>query len=799
MNTYQAFKDFIDNQLNPEQREAVIPQQGVLCVCAGAGSGKTRVITARMAYLMIEHQVKAHQIIALTFTNKAAKEMKERIERFLGKETPLPYVGTFHAYCLRLLKSNAHLLPFSTFSLMDESDQEKLIKTIIAQKNLSKKITPGQALSAISRIKNEATNDAERAAVWGNDHLLRELYELYEKHKSAAHCFDFDDLLLQTLQLFRNENFRKVAQLQTRHILVDEYQDTNKVQHALLKAMTLDEKRTFALDSLCVVGDEDQSIYSWRGATVSNIVNFAKDFSGAISCTITRNYRSVDPILHVANEVIKHNNFRNPKKLYSGKDGSDRIRILGCSSGYQEGEALAQFMKLSRTVKPLSGHAVLYRSHFQSRSLEEALIRHAIPYKIIGAIQFYDRLEIKDMLGYMRLILNPYDRMAFARVINTPSRGFGDKFEELFYETWDMMPFEDFRGIAKVLIEHKKLTKSKEDALIAFLALWDGLTPETKPSRILTTLIDRTQYYTYLANSFEKPEAEAKRENLKELINGVLFYEERNEPTLDGFLQEVSLLQEHKNASDDAADYVSLMTFHAAKGLEFDTVILTGVEEGVLPSSRSMYNPDALEEERRLLYVGITRAREQLLMMRCKYRYTYGQLTDQLPSRFLDEVPDTVPQEDASHWNERDFARYFRSWIEQDGSFSSVSAQKLTHGASQKPAGEQRIAMNSTYTGRSAARHKTIDSAESTSEASQEVADELDEFSPRSPNGYGMASPAFADKGVSKLWKRFDSVMHQSFGRGVIEKIEQKSNATYLTIRFKSGIKKLDASYISSL
>lgn len=777
MNTNQSFKDFLEQQLNPEQREVVIPHQGILLVCAGAGSGKTRVITTRMAYLMIEHQVRAHEIIALTFTNKAAKEMKERIERFLGKESPLPYVGTFHAYCLRMLKSNAHLLPFSSFSLIDDSDQEKLVKMIINQKNLSKKVTPKQVLAAISRVKNEATNDAERAAAWGNDVLYRELYQLYEAQKTASHCLDFDDLLLHTLDLFRkNETFKKVFQMHTRHILVDEYQDTNKVQHALLKAMAQDAQKEFALDSLCVVGDEDQSIYSWRGATVSNIVNFSRDFPGAISCTIARNYRSVDPILHVANEVIKHNNFRNPKELYSGKEGVDRIRVLTCGSGFQEGEALAQFLRASRATKPLSAHAVLYRSHFQSRSLEEALIRNAIPYKIMGGIQFYDRLEIKDMLGYMRLIMNPYDRMAFARVINTPSRGFGDKFEELFFETWDMMPFEDYRGIAHILIEHKKLTKSKEDALIAFLALWDGLTQETKPSRVLTTLIDRTQYYTHLSNSFDKPEAEAKRENLKELINGVLFYEERNEASLDGFLQEVSLLQEHMNSSDDSSDYVRLMTFHAAKGLEFETVILTGVEEGILPSSRSMYNQESLEEERRLLYVGITRARERLLIMHCKYRYTYGQLSDQLPSRFLSEIPDIVPHDDASQWKEREFARYFANWL--DPASTSSRAESLTQ--SSRP---HRVSVASR------GKNDPIDDfSQDFSEASQETASDDFEY-----------SPAFVDAQPPKRWKQYQSVMHQTFGRGVIEKIEQKSTATYLTIRFKSGIKKLDATYISSL
>ncbi len=595
MNIREKFDHFFQNQLNREQQLVVAPHEGVMLVCAGAGSGKTRVITSRMVSLMIHHEVRPHSIIALTFTNKAAKEMKERIARFLNNEGPLPYVGTFHSYCLRVLKSNSHLLKTPTFSLIDESDQEKIVRTIIQQKGLSKRVTPKQVLSAISRGKNEAINQAEREELWGQDLLLKEICLLYEQHKTAAHCLDFDDLLLETLTLFQKHPlFKKIFQDQVKHVLVDEYQDTNKVQHALLKEMTQDDSRSFILDSLCVVGDEDQSIYSWRGATVSNIINFSKDFPQAVAITISQNYRSVQPILHIANEVIKNNTYRNPKQLFSDREAQDRIRILMCASGYQEGEALAHLLKNARSVSSLNAHAVLYRSHFQSRSLEEALIRYGIPYKIMGGIQFYDRLEIKDMLAYMRLVMNPFDRLAFSRVFNTPTRGLGDKFEDLFYATWDFMPFSSFIEIGNHLIATKQLTKIKADNLALFLAAFEGLTPELKPSKVLLPLIERTRYYTHLKDSFEKDEAEAKKDNIKELINGVLFFEERNDSTLESFLSEVSLLQEQMNVNEDTSDYVKLMTFHAAKGLEFDTVILTGIEEGVLPSSRSLFNPESL-------------------------------------------------------------------------------------------------------------------------------------------------------------------------------------------------------------
>lgn len=735
-----SFREFFEQHLNAEQQQVVEPHKGVLIVTAGAGSGKTRVITARMAYLMTHHQVHASEIIALTFTNKAAKEMKERIARFLSNEGPLPYVGTFHSYCLRVLKSNAHLLPFKTFSLMDESDQEKLARDLITEKGLTKKLRPGQLVAFISKLKNEATNDQERAAIWGDDLLYRDLYFLYEARKSAAHCLDFDDLLLHTLDLFKkHELFKKIFQENVKHVLVDEYQDTNKVQHALLKEMTKDDQG-FALDSLCVVGDEDQSIYSWRGATVSNIINFGKDFPAARSITIERNYRSVQPILHIANEVIKHNAFRNPKRLFSGRESDDAIRILTCQSGHQEGEAIAQFLKTLKPHQGIHSAAILYRSHFQSRSLEEALIRHSIPYKIMGGIQFYDRLEIKDMLAYMRLIVNPYDRLAFSRAINKPSRGLGDKFEELFYETWEMMPFETYETIAQSLIEQGTLTASKKQALKDFLKVFEGFSPSSQPSKVLISLIERTGYYSHLDEAFEKEEALAKKDNLKELINGVLFFEERHQGTLETFLEEVSLLQEHMNAPEDTSEFVKLMTFHAAKGLEFDTVILSGIEEGILPSSRSLFNQESLEEERRLLYVGITRARERLLITRCKYRYTYGQLTDQQPSRFLDEIPEGhAPQEDGSYWKEREFSEYFSDWLFQRSKPKQAQKNDLTY------------------------------------------------------------EPAFRDEPEEQTWKRFQPVYHATFGQGVIEKIEQKSTSTHLTIRFKSGIKKLDASYISAL
>lgn len=732
---HKKFDHFVNTALNDQQRQVVVPQYGVLLVCAGAGSGKTRVITARMAYLMLNHTVSARSIVALTFTNKAAREMKERILSFLPHDATAPIVGTFHSYCLRLLKIYAHLLPFPTFSLLDDTDQEKMVRSLITKLGLAKKIAVKQVLSYISRIKNEAITAQEQEELSGTHIMLKQLYYAYEAEKNAARCFDFDDLLLQTLQLFNsNQEFKEQFQRTVRHILVDEYQDTNRVQHALLKAMTKKSDGSFAIDSLCVVGDEDQSIYSWRGAAVTNIINFHHDFPQAELITIEQNYRSVQPILGLANAVIQHNTARNEKKLWSTKAAHDRIRLLSCMSGYQEAEAYALFLKHKHAQQQLNSCAILYRSHFQSRALEEALIRHSIPYKIIGGIQFYDRLEIKDLFAYLRLLVNPFDRVAFSRAINCPHRGLGDKFEELFFTYWERNSLLNFKEIAQLLIADNQLTRIKQEAIESFIALFDNLSADDKPSHAIQTILNKTNYITYLHTAFEQEEAEAKRDNIKELINGIAYFEEHaQEATLDQFLQEVALLQEQMSNQAEEQDQVKLMTLHAAKGLEFDVVMLAGVEDGIVPSAHAVFTPESLEEERRLLYVGITRAREYLLLSHTRYRYTYGSITDQRPSRFIRELPDEyVTQADCTQWAPEQFVSHFTQWL--------------------NPAEvKQKIALD------------TVATETST---------------------------------LEQTWRLHQKVSHSSFGLGTIEKIEEKQAGIILTIRFQSAVKKIAAQFI---
>ncbi len=738
-----VFDNLFEHGLNPEQKQVVVEQSGVLLVRAGAGSGKTRVITARIAYLISRCHILPHTIVALTFTNKAAREMRERLHQYVGALSSVPYVGTFHSYCLKLLKTHSYYLPFPEFSILDAEDQEKIVRQLIIKYGLQKKVTARNVLAAISRIKNESLDNAFAQEP---DPVIQELFVAYEKEKRIAQSFDFDDLLHEVLKLFRtNTTFKEKFQATVKHILVDEYQDTNKVQHELLLHMTKNGAGNCTAESLCVVGDEDQSIYSWRGATIANIVEFKKDFPQAKAVTIAQNYRSVQPILQVANKVIAHNSFRSPKNLYSTKNGTDRIRLLSVGSGYQEAEALALFLKTGQKMVPLKEFALLYRSHYQSRSFEEAFIRHAVPYKILGGIQFYDREEIKDLICYLRLVVNPFDRIAFSRVINCPNRGLGDKFQEQFIELWNSQPALNFCQIAGMLINNDSQTKSKQDSLQEFISFFQSIRSSDLASSALEHFIKKTGYLHYLTVAFDKEIATAKAENVTELLNSLYFSEKTQTKSMVDFLEDVALLREKATAAEDKeVECVRLMTLHSAKGLEFNTVILAGLEEGILPSSHSRHSEAAVEEERRLLYVGITRACERLLFTHARYRYTYGQMVDQVPSRFMQELDTSVViQHDASQWNTQHFIAYFSDWLKQ-----SHTLKELFHQVPVK---------------------KEIKRQETSQPLTQQK------------TGF----------------KLYQLVQHDSFGPGIIQKIEEKApDNVYLTVRFAGALKKIEARYV---
>ena len=587
------FNSFIETELNTPQHQAVTIAQGALLVIAGAGSGKTRVITARIANLILNHNVLPSQIVALTFTNKAAGEMKERVERFIGSDNYLPFVGTFHSYCLLLLRANGSLLPFSSFSILDADDQVSLIKKIIKQNNVEKFSTPSQITHQISSLKNalfqnKSINDVHP--------ILREIYLTYEKEKAASHCLDFDDLILEVLNLFqKNKEFKARFQQKVTHLLVDEYQDTSHVQHQLLKEMTLTSENEFIAHSVCAVGDEDQSIYSWRGATVANMLKFQHDFKPVSIIKIEQNYRSVKPILDAANSIITNNRLRNPKQLWSERKATNRILHLECRSGDQEAEIIALYLKNLPSDKKLSDVAILYRTHFQSRLIEEALITQSIPYKIIGGIRFYERKEIKDLIAYLRLIVNPFDRISFLRVMNYPARGLGAQVENLFLSEWVVNPFFDFKELINYLCTNEafNVTTKKQWALENFVAIYQDLDTQLPPSKLLKHILDKTEYLNFIRADYDPKEAETKLDNIHEFMQSILHFEATyaskpnslvmgrplsKVPSLENFLHEVALLQE-KTTAENTTDQVQMMTLHAAKGLEFDTVIITALEE----------------------------------------------------------------------------------------------------------------------------------------------------------------------------------------------------------------------------
>ncbi|MGE0206282.1 MAG: ATP-dependent helicase [Candidatus Babeliales bacterium] len=742
MNTHD-FNNFFTNELNEPQQKAVLHTQGPLLVIAGAGSGKTRVITARIVNLLLNEQVAPSSIVALTFTNKAAGEMKERIHAFV--QGAKPFIGTFHSYCLQLLKIHQHLTPYTTFSILDADDQLQLLTGIIKRAGVEKRITAKNLAYQISTLKNAMSTDQLQTT----DIFFQQLYQAYEREKQASKCLDFDDLLLEVLKLFeKNKEFKEQFQQTVRHILVDEYQDTNVVQHALLKQMALDKKK-MVIDSVCAVGDEDQSIYSWRGATVANILHFQKDFTDTQLIKIEQNYRSVQPILSLANHVIEHNKNRNPKKLWSTKKATDRVRIVRLMSGYQEGEIIALLAKQLSKKSNVDSMAVLYRAHYQSRAIEEALLRNSMPYKIIGGIQFYERKEIKDVLAYLRLIANPFDRVSFFRVINCPARGLGDKLQELFYETWDAQPFMTFADCIDSLIKAGHVTGIKQKALESFKNLFIPYTLSDSPKKTIEELLNKIAYFSYLKDSFEAQEAEAKIENVKELIRATAFFEQNGLTTIKAFLDEVALMQEKALQHEEEKNTVKLMTLHAAKGLEFDTVVLAGMEETLFPSSRSIQQPEALEEERRLFYVGITRARERLLLTTARHRYTFGSMTDQLPSRFLREIPEAItPSFDISYFQQAQCMDFFAEWLGIKTSPSVITfGSAVNHSAQSK--------------------NSTVKKNESSSSSSG--------------------------------FKKHQPVKHKSFGIGIIKAIEQKGNSYFITAEFKSGTKKVQSSFLESL
>ena len=625
--------------LNPPQREAVLAGEGPLLVLAGAGSGKTRVLTHRVARL-IDDGCPPWAILAITFTNKAAREMKDRIRLLVGERAEDVWVSTFHACCARILRRDIEKLGYQrAFSIYDDDDQMGLIKAIVKDMNLNDRMYPPREIkSIISDAKNRLLTPGEWEKEAGGDFRNRKIadvYRRYEKSLKAANALDFDDLIMKTMELFSEhapvlDYYRRKFE----YILVDEYQDTNLAQYELVRLLAGEKK------NVCVVGDDDQSIYAWRGADIRNILEFEKDFPGCRVIKLEQNYRSTGNILDAANQVIAHNAGRKEKALWTEAGEGDRIRVYRAQDEREEAAWVCQQLEAwKKQGEAIGDAAILYRTNAQSRVLEEALVRAGLPYRVYGGMKFYERKEVKDLIAYLRALVNPADDMAVRRIINEPRRGIGDTTVDKLADYAAAEGTSLF--MAAMSAEEAGLAGRALTAVEKFAALMEELTvdAETMPAdEFLRHVIDRTGYEEPF-KKVQNEENESRLENIAELETAVKEYAAREpEGGLEGFLENVALVTD-LDGLDAASQVLTLMTLHSAKGLEFDLVVMTGMEEGVFPTSRSLFDDEKMEEERRLCYVGITRARRRLLMSWAQTRALYGSRQYNSRSRFLDEVP----------------------------------------------------------------------------------------------------------------------------------------------------------------
>ncbi|MER7362068.1 DNA helicase PcrA [Nonomuraea wenchangensis] len=649
--------------LNPQQREAVIHHGSPLLIVAGAGSGKTRVLTHRIAYLLAERDVHPGEILAITFTNKAAKEMKERIDKLIGPRSRAMWVMTFHSACMRILRREAKRLGFpSSFSIYDQADSQRLMAMVCREMDLDPKRYPPRSFSAqVSNFKNELI-DYESAIDRAGSHLektLAQAYKSYQLKLTEAGAMDFDDIIMNTVTLF--QLFPDVAEhyrMRFRHVLVDEYQDTNHAQYILIRELvghpelrTSDGEQVRSGTSqseLCVVGDADQSIYAFRGATIRNILEFERDYPDARTILLEQNYRSTQNILAAANAVIARNESRKPKNLWS--DQGDGPKIVGYVADNEHDEAVFVAQEVDRLsdeegVRP-GDVAVFYRTNAASRVFEEIFIRTGLPYKVVGGVRFYERKEVKDLLAYLRVLANPSDVVSLRRILNVPKRGIGERAEAMVEALAARERITYWEALRRADEAYGMATRSL-NAVREFVAMLEELIAKAggvPPSALAEEVLVATGYRAELEAS-EDPQDESRLENLNELISVASEFEEANpEGTLVEFLEQVSLVADADQIpeADGGQGVVTLMTLHTAKGLEFPVVFLTAMEDGVFPHVRSLGEPKELEEERRLAYVGITRAQQRLYLTRAAVRSSWGAPAFNPASRFVNEVPGTL-------------------------------------------------------------------------------------------------------------------------------------------------------------
>ena len=639
MNLDEALKS-----LNPQQLEAVNYDAGPCLIVAGAGTGKTKTLTTKIAKL-IHDGYSPYRILAVTFTNKAAQEMRERVEALVPGQSRNVWIHTFHSFGVRLLRQNAEKLGLTRdFAIYDESEQKRLVTLLLEQMGVKEpKKEAGQIVSMISRAKDDCVSPEglmTNATASGLDYRIRaaEIYKRYEQELHKAGALDFGDLLVKTLQLLKeHEDVRDYYQQFFQYILVDEYQDTNHTQYLITRLLAEKHRK------LCVVGDPDQSIYSWRGANIRNILEFEKDFKDAKTITLEQNYRSTKVILDASNKLISKNAKRKEKNLFTDKQRGDDIEVREAPTEGMEAVWVAQNIKalVEEGDYSLNDIAVFYRTNAQSRNFEETFRRYQIPYRLVGTVSFYNRKEIKDMLCYARLLINPDDNMSLLRVINTPARGLGKTAQERLLAYAQANGLSVY-GALKAAQSVPELTPMARRACMEFVRLVEGWRADmfvSSPTDVMHKILTTSGYEAAVKKDLAEgkdPEAESRLQNLDELINAVKEYEERKEePSLSDFLQEVSLMTGTDDSQAAEGGAVTLMTVHLAKGLEFNAVFVTGLEEGLFPINRD--DSDEMEEERRLCYVAMTRAREKLFMTYAQRRRTYGKMYENVPSRFLFE------------------------------------------------------------------------------------------------------------------------------------------------------------------
>lgn len=637
---------------------------------AGAGSGKTRVLTRRIAYLMARRNIKPYEILAITFTNKAAGEMKERVAELVGPVAKTMWVSTFHSACVRILRQEAHRLGYSNnFTIYDSSDSQRLIALVAKDLNLDpKRYPPRQFAATISNAKNELLGPADYLNSTSNQYeqVVADVYGLYQKRLASANAMDFDDLIMRTVELIqRFPEARARLRSRFRHVLIDEYQDTNHAQYMLVKELVGSDEDGIPAAELCVVGDADQSIYGFRGATIRNILQFEMDYLSAETILLEQNYRSTQNILSAANAVIEQNQGRKAKNLWSEAGNGAALIGYVAENEHDEAEFISgEIKKLSNEgISKYGDTAIFYRTNAQSRVFEEVFMRAGIPYKVVGGVRFYERREIKDFIAYLKVLANLEDEVSLRRIINVPKRGIGDRAIESIENIAAARNLTFWQALNVVANSSElggRATAALSNFVSLILALHVLVEAGSKPSTILKAVLEQSGLLAELQDSTD-PQDESRVENLNELVAVAIEFEEvpiedlpeGTERDLAGFLAQVALVADSDEIpeGEDHGGVITLMTLHTAKGLEFPTVFLTGMEDGIFPHSRTLGERDELEEERRLAYVGLTRAQRLLYLTRAEYRSAWGSPNYNPASRFLDEIPEQLIE-----WRTRAFS-----------------------------------------------------------------------------------------------------------------------------------------------